>query len=188
MGHLDPKDRIAEFNARAEAEDWPVRCDDTCVFDSPDLVSVFELWRTKANGGRIPSRDAFDLRSLKSSAQNITIVQRVEEDGERRFRMRLVGSGVARIFGESTGRCIDEIVPPPLLPSWLAGYDLVLSQSGPLRFESWFRIPGADMFRGESFCAPVCGPDGVADMVLGASSFALKDGAPPRFRPTIAMR
>jgi hypothetical protein len=182
MGRLDPNDRIADFNARAEAEDWPVRCDNSCAFDAPELASVFELWRSKAENDCVPSRDAFDLRSLKSSARIVTIVQRVEEDGQRRFRMRLVGSGVTRIFGESTGRYLDELVPPPLLPSWLAGYDLVLSQSGPLRFESWFRIPGADLFRGESFCAPVCSPDGEPDMVLGASSFTLKDGSTPRFR------
>ncbi|MGD0191296.1 MAG: hypothetical protein ABSD74_11190 [Rhizomicrobium sp.] len=182
MGHLDPKDRIADFNARAEAEAWPVRCDDVCAFETRELMSVLELWRAKAESGRLPSRDAFGLRSLKSSAQNVTIVQRVLEGGQQRFRMRLVGSGVTRIFGESTGRYLDELVPPLLLPSWLAGYDLVLSQSGPLRFESWFRIPGADMFRGESFCAPVCGPDGEPDMVLGASNFTLKDGTAPRLR------
>jgi hypothetical protein len=182
MGHLDPKDRIADFNARAEAEGWPVRCDDVCEFSASELTGVYELWREKAEGGRIPAREEFDLRCFKAAARNVSIVQRTEGDGRTRFRMGLVGSAIVRIFGETTGRYVDEIVPPPLLPSCLAGYDLVLSQSGPLRFQSWFRIPGADMFKGESFCAPVRGSGARPDMILGASSFAMKNGEQPRFR------
>jgi hypothetical protein len=181
MGHLDPKDRIADFNARAEAEGWPVRCDDTCEFSSAELALVCDLWRSKAAGGIVPARDQFDLRSFKGSARNVSIVQREDCEGGRRFRMRLVGSAIVQIFGESTGKYLEELVPSALLPSWLAGYDLVLSQSGPLRFLSHFRIPGADLFKGESFCAPLRGAAERPDMVLGASSFSLKGMSAPKF-------
>jgi hypothetical protein len=180
MGHLDPAAAIAAFNAQAQSEDWPVRCEVAGAFDSRELTDIFELWRSRAGGDQIPARDEFDLRTLKGAARLITIVELVNEHDRRRYRMRLVGSGVVQVFGESTGRYLDEVVPAPLVPSWLAGYDLILSQAVPLRFQSWFRIPGADHLRAESFCAPLRGSGLRPDMVLGASAFSLKDR--PRFR------
>jgi hypothetical protein len=173
---------IAVFNAQAESEGWPVRCDAVCAFESPALTDICQLWSERASGDRIPTRDEFDLRALKGAARMVTIVERVDDNGTRRYRMRLVGSGVVSVFGESTGRYIDEVVPPFLVASWHAGYDLILSQSGPLRFQSQFRVPGADLFKSETFCAPICGAGERADMVLGATSFSFKNGAPPHAR------
>ena len=181
MAYCVPSDAITAFNARAQAEDWPVRCDRDCVFESSMLAGVHELWRAKAQGGAVPTRDAFDLRSLRSAARNVSIVERVSEDNAQRYRFRLVGSALAQIFGEITGRGLDEVIPPWLLTSWLAGYDLVLACAIPVRFQGWLRIPGADMLKAESFCAPMRGAGPEANMILGASSFAMKDGMLPKF-------
>ena len=88
MGRCDPADMIAAFNAQAESEGWPVRCDAVCEFASSALMDICQLWKARAGGDRIPSRDEFDLRVLKGAARLVSIVERVDDNGTRRYRMR----------------------------------------------------------------------------------------------------
>ncbi len=182
MERSDSTDTAEAFNVRAQSEGWPARCDEACAFDAHELADVHGLWSARACGGRIPAREEFNLRSLKAVAAWTSIVQREVEEGDRRYRLRLIGSALARVFGENSGRLFDEFIPQFLLPSWLAGYDLVLARARPLRFQSWYRVPGADLFKGETISAPVRGAGEQLDMILSVTHLSLKDGSQPSLR------
>ena len=170
----------AELNALAEAKGWPLRCGSSENFRRSELQALCDLWRSKA-AACIPARSAFDMRALAPFARNITILQREGAGGARRYRFRLFGSTLALLFGEHTGRTLDEMVSPDLLESWLAFYDIVLTSREPLRVDNYYRTPNEDYIKGEIFAAPMADDSGDVRMVLAATYVGLEDGVPPPF-------
>jgi hypothetical protein len=170
----------AELNALAEAKGWPMRCDQDEAFDCAELHAFCELWRSKAADG-VPARSAFDIRVLKPFVRNITILERVGTNGSRRYRFRLFGSTLALLFGEHTGRFLDEMVAAELLPSWLAFYDMVLLCGQPLCIFTYYRIKTEDFIKGEILAAPLADDSGDVRMILAMTYVGLQDGVPPPF-------
>jgi len=165
------------LNQRAEAEGWPMRCDGDLAFERGELAQLCKLWFERAKDG-VPTRAALDLRSLRPYASHLTILERCGEGARRRYRFRLFGSSLALLFGEHTGRFLDEMVTPALLPNWLAFTDCVLEHERPFRFINYYRLPTQDYLRGEIFAAPLADEDGLVRMVLEATYVGLKDAVP----------
>jgi hypothetical protein len=170
----------AHLNALAQTNGWPMRCDSELAFEQSELSQLCELWFAKAGEG-VPARSALDMRALKPFASHVTILERVGAHPARRYRFRLFGSTLALLFGEHTGRFLDEMVSPALLPNWLAFYDAVLAHRTPFRFINYYRIPSADYLKGEILAAPMADDTGEARLVLAATYVGLEDGAPPPF-------
>ena len=170
----------AELNALAQAKGWPMRCGNIGNFRRSELQTLCGLWQSKAATG-VPARSAFDMRTLGSFARNITILERVAANGGRRYRFRLFGSTLALLFGEHTGRYLDEMVSPALLESWLAFYDTVLSCRHPLCVDTCYRTATEDYVKGEILAAPLADESGAVRMVLAATYVGLHDGVPPPF-------
>ena len=169
-----------ELNALAEAKSWPTRYDCGEAFERSDLNSLCELWRSKAADG-VPARSAFDLRALAPFARNVTIMEREGTNGASRYRFRLFGSTLMLLFGEHTGRTLDEMVSPDLLPSWLAFYDTVLSCGQPLRVVTYYRLPTESYVKGEILAAPLADDSSDVHMILAMTYVGLQDGVPPPF-------
>ena len=125
-----------------------MRCDETLSFHRAELRELCDLWRAKAASG-VPTRSALDMRALRPFASHLTILERVGALAARRYRFRLFGSTLALLFGEHTGRFLDEMVSTALLPNWLAYYDAVLAHRAPFRFINYYRIPSEDYLKGE---------------------------------------
>lgn len=169
-----------DLNLRAEAEGWPMRCDGALAFERQELADLCALWRARAADG-VPQRSQFDMRTLRPYARNLIIVERVGEDARWRYRFRLFGSTLALLFGEHTGRMLDEMVAPAMLPVWLAFYDCVLTHAEPFRFINYYRIPSEDYLKGEFFAAPLADEDGRVRLILAATYVGLKDVSQPPF-------
>jgi hypothetical protein len=167
-----PADAIRSFNERAVAENWLVRCDDADNLVQPELATLRDLWRSKAANAGIPLRRDFDMRTLKTLVRHVSVIERVPGLRQTRFKFRLVGSEIAHVFGDSTGRFLDEVIAPRFVPSWRAAYALVLGLDDAIRLQSWYQIPQADFLTSESLCAPVRGARGTVDTVLSATYFA----------------
>jgi len=176
----DPVQACGELNALAEAQGWPIRCACNESFRQSELQALCELWESKAANG-VPARSAFDIRTLGPYARNITILEREGADGARRYRFRLFGSALALLFGEHTGRTLDEMVSADLLPSWLAFYDTVLSCRWPLRIDTYYRTASDGYIKGEILAAPLADDSGDVRMILAATYVRLQDGVPPPF-------
>lgn len=161
----------AEFNHTAIAKNWPVICDDTLQFQSPTLADLLSLWQEQAGDG-IPERNALTARKLQPFIRNIIIYERIGEGQKRRFRIRLMGSGVVQYYGELTGKHFDEAIPEKFQDRWYAFCDVPLLTQKPMRF-----ILRADTFEKsymtvEYFCAPLKMEGGAIKSALAGVVFS----------------
>lgn len=166
------------LNAMAEANGWPLSCDPAMAFERPELCALHELWCAKATAG-VPRRSVFDIRALKPVASCLIILEREGEGAARRYRFRLFGSGLAILFGEHTGRYVDEMVAPELLAVWHATYDTVLETGEPLRIVNLFRNLSGDYLKGELLAAPLADEAGQPRLIMAATFVGLKDAVIP---------
>lgn len=155
-----------DFNAAAKLNRWPALCDPTCKFFYAKHLDVLALWHNLAGTDGIPFRREMTARRLKPHLKSVFIYEQVEEThGERRYRVRLMGSKIVQVFGEFTGKYLDEVVPENFLPRWEALPDAVLGAGAPLRF-----LVRSDTFDkahmvAEYFCAPLRADDGEARLI-----------------------
>lgn len=155
----------AAFNAAAARGAWPVVCDETCSFDHPLLGDLYKLWQSEA-AASTPARTAMTARKLLPFMRNIAIYERIGEGMQRRYRVRLMGSGIVQYYGELTGKYFEEAVPEQYRDRWYAVSDLPLQSKKPVRL-----LLRADTFDkshlvAEYFCAPLVSDSGLTKFVL----------------------
>ncbi|MDR3525900.1 MAG: hypothetical protein P4L57_01385 [Rhizomicrobium sp.] len=155
----------AEFNETAVSKGWPLLCDESCSFDHAMLPELLALWRNEAADG-IPARNALTARKLQPFMRNIALYERNGSGEQRRYRVRLMGSGIVQYYGELTGKFFDEAVPAKFLDRWYAFSDVALKAQKPLRV-----VLRADTFEksymtAEYLCAPLKDDAGLVKFVL----------------------
>jgi hypothetical protein len=132
-----PPDRASvaaeEFNRFAESTAAPSRCDPTLAFETPALAKALALWREKTGEREIPPRCDFGAHALKAYLPTVAIVEAVDEGGTRRYRFRLMGTAIADLLGDHTGKFIDEAVASPFRERWSAAMGATLAAGAPLR-------------------------------------------------------
>jgi len=151
---------VDRFNARAASEHWQTQCDAKLIFDSPKLAQLRDIWTMVRGERQMPRRENFTARILGRHLQHLTFVERLEENGNRRYRFRMFGSGLARFIGDSTGKYLDEVVPADFAETWFATYDLAIDTRKPLRFVSRFRAAELEHVMAECLVAPLAADDG----------------------------
>jgi hypothetical protein len=155
----------AAFNGAANNGGWPILADETCAFDHAMLAELLALWRSEADSGT-PARSAMTARKLQPFMRNIAIYERIGEGNQRRYRVRLMGSGIVQYYGELTGKYLDEAVPEKFLARWYAVSDVSLLSQKPLRL-----LLRADTFDksymvAEYLCAPLVSDSGLTKFIL----------------------
>lgn len=165
----------AALNQAAAENGWPILCDPSCAFDSPVLGELLALWRGEAAGG-LPARGAMTARKLQPYMRNIALYERIGEGAQRRYRVRLMGSGIVQYYGELTGKTFEEAVPEAFLPRWYALADIALAARRAVRL-----VLRADTFDkahlvAEYLCAPLVSESAVVKFALVGMIF---DGRRP---------
>jgi hypothetical protein len=155
----------AALNQAAAARGWPIIADDTCDCDHAMLRELLALWQDEAKAG-IPARTAMTARKLQPFMRNIAIYERIGEGHQRRYRVRLMGSGIVQYYGELTGKYVDEVVPEKFLDRWYAISDIALLSGKPARL-----LLRADTFDksymvAEYLCAPLQSDSGLTKFIL----------------------
>lgn len=153
------------FNRLAAEKGWSARCDSALVFDSDDLGEMADLWRAKATHG-LPRRADFSARELMARMPHLALFEAVEENGVRRFRFRLLGTALMRIYGEATGKFVDDHFSPAVAEIWTASLGATLKARVPLRYKGRVSYEKSDFFRVESVQLPLSESGGEADRVL----------------------
>jgi hypothetical protein len=171
---IDPFDA---FNTRAQKDGWACRCDPSLDFAKPELTQVAALWRDKAGERLMPARSELDARSLKPFLANMTLLERVDGDPKRRFRVRLHGTALTRYAGDSTGQYIEDLVPGDLIDTYTGIYDLVLAERRPMRVLWDYQMPVISYLKGETFIAPLTGKEGLANILFSVTYIEMKDQA-----------
>lgn len=172
MGQHEILDPALAFNRRAQTEGWPARCDSTLCFNRPELNAVRDIWHARAVGNAVPSRTAFDARSLKPFLPNITIIERVFVDATKwRYRTRLAGTAIVEVLGENTGKFFDAHTPRELLTGWTRVCDIVLDTAAPIRFSFDIQQPRISYLSGESLIAPIADKHDAISLILVCAYF-----------------
>jgi hypothetical protein len=180
-----PNDRAAAaaavFNRFAETTLAPSRCDPTLAFEPPELTRALALWREKAGAHEMPLRRDMGARALKAFLRNVAITDVVDEDRTRRYRFRLMGTAIAGLFGDHTGKFIDEAVVSPFRERWCAMIDATLAAGAPLRFFGRVDYNDQDYLAMELLLAPL------RDEGAGAVLFVAcaRSSAPHVFNPLV---
>lgn len=162
----------SDLNELAKRRGWAVLCDVMCRFTLPSLAELHSLWRSKAGPGGIPERSEMTPRLLKPYMNMLTLHERVAHpDGSWRYRVRLMGSGIAQVIGEVSGKFYDEFLPAKAVPRWNAMNDATLGHGAPVR--TLVRADALDKtyLTGEFFSAPLLARDGTASLVLAVGRF-----------------
>jgi hypothetical protein len=162
-------DFVEALNAQAREQGWPARCDATLSFEEPQLASFVHTWRSQLGGRVMPARSDMTVRVLKQQLHRIILFERVEDEGKaRRYRVRLMASGLAHVWGDVTGKYLDEVIPPHLLPRWYGFSDAVLYVQQPLRFTAQVAFQGKDFLVAELAVVPLSDDAGRPTMVMAA--------------------
>lgn len=165
----------AALNEAAARGAWPLLADETCAFDSAMLSELLALWQSEAKDG-IPARSAMTARKLQPFMRAIALYERIGEGPQRRYRVRLMGSGIVQYYGELTGKHVDEVVPEKFLDRWYGFADVALKSQKPVRL-----LLRADTFDksymvAEYLCAPLQSDSGLVKFLLVGIAF---DGKRP---------
>lgn len=153
-----------EFNRFAEATLSPSRCDPSLAFGTQQLINALALWQEKAGTRAMPSRRDLDARTLKTFLPQIAIMDAVGDGPTRRYRFRLMGTTVADLLGDHTGKFIDEAVVSPFRERWSAIMDATLAAGAPLRFFGRVEYNDLSYLAMELLLAPL--RDDGADFIL----------------------
>ena len=164
------------LNEAAALNGWPILADATCDFTNPTLRELLSLWQGEAAAGGIPQRQALTARRLQPFMRDISLQERIGDGPKRRYRVRLMGSGIVQYYGELTGKFLDEVVPEKFLPRWYALSDVAIGAAKPVRV-----LLRADTFDksymvSEYFVAPLKADTGAVRFVLQGVHF---DGRRP---------
>jgi hypothetical protein len=145
------------------------------IFALPDQVHdprtrlLWNYWAGKCGAGRLPGRRDLQPQEMKPFLPIVALVDVERRRGQPRFRIRLIGSEAAEIFGDDgTGRYIDDIVPPALLPAVQARLLSVAQTRRPAYGVQPVPRPHRDFVRYEHLTVPLASDGVTVDMLLGA--------------------
>ena len=165
-------DAIARLKDRIKASGWGIAVDETLAFNQPELRSLLELWRAKAETMKsLPAREDMDIRLLKPFLRHLSVVERVDLGGRFGYRIRLQGSILADYFGPQTGRLLEEAVSPELAGRWNAAYDALLEARQPLRLVGTYDKGKMDYLIAETLAVPLGNGDRPPVSVLAATYY-----------------
>jgi hypothetical protein len=153
------------FNRLAVEKDWYARCDATLGFEQAALAGLGELWRAKAKQ-EIPRWRDFSPRDLAPHMPNMALFEAAAGDGAPRYRIRLLGTSLMRIYGHADGKFVDEHFSPSVCEVWHASLGETLRSRVPLRYKGRVSYERSDFFRVESIQMPLSENGSDADRVL----------------------
>jgi len=190
MTNLRIQRAAEEFNRFAERMAAPARCDPTLSFDTPALAQVASVWREKAAGRDMPLRRDMGARALKPFLPNVVVLDVVETGGQRRYLIRLMGTSIAEVLGEHTGKFLDETIISPFRERWSAAMDATVSAGSPIRLSGRVDYGGHDYLAMEMVLAPVAQCDDSSAAIVGVAytRYSARHIFDPLVRNTVSSR
>jgi hypothetical protein len=156
-------DPVQKLRAQARDSGWPVIFDPELNFDRPALGNFIKLWQAKRGNRPMPARSDFSARDLKANLSRVILF---ETAPGTRYRVRLMGSALTQVWGDLTGRFVDEAVPPHLLPRWIGFLEGVLALRRPLRLKAQVAFMEKTYLVAEFAAVPLCDDAGHPTMVM----------------------
>jgi len=157
---------VAAFNAVSEREGWEQQCDPELAFSHPDFPAMLSIWKKQAGANPMAFRHSMTPRVLKGFLPRVVINERTRSHPPR-YKWRLMGTQIAEVLGERTGKFIDEYAPPRQAARWNANLDLVMRVQRPLRFHGRVLVNGKTYLASELLFLPLADDAREARFALG---------------------
>jgi hypothetical protein len=164
FGGAEPVETRAEPDPPATL-DWGISV------KSPLLKRLFDLWRGKRHGARIPRRADFDPLEMRDLLGSLLIVRSLPEIYD--FRFTLMGTHIVDESGrETTGHLVTETFEDQAVEL----FRFLRDRAQPVRVHGQFYWRNQDYKGFEVVLLPFAGEDGAVDGFIGAMDFSLGDG------------
>jgi len=133
--------------------------------DAQALVSIQALWQDKRGDRRMPARDDFAVEDLRPWLGYVSLVDVTAEP--RRFRWRLIGSGIARQLGrDATGRWFDELYDEEMLAGYVGAYSRAVERRQPVFHEGDLEFVGKEFRHFRSVHLPLSDDGEAVNMLM----------------------
>ena len=154
------------LNQKAAQQKLHHFCDPTLAFSDPVYKHFLSLWRSKAGTRAMPAKSEITPRDLKDYLRHIAMFQRLAENPSR-YAWRVIGTKVAQVTGDHTGKTFEESLPAEVLPRWIECSDLVLDGGQPLRFLGRVQLNGHEYLGAENLLVPLANDEGRPTFIMG---------------------
>ena len=149
--------------------DWRFINDDLPL-ESPYLVDLLALWRSKMRDGKIPSRSDFQAEEFMQFGGRIVLI-----DVERqplRFKYRLIGSHITNVLDrDSTGKYLDEIYDSDFYTKAVETYKRNIDEKIPFRAHGEMVHAFKPYLSFEAVDIPLSSDGESVDMILKGADF-----------------
>lgn len=153
-------------NQKAARQNWNQFCDPTLTFSQPRYDQLVAVWREKSAGRKMPRRSDLTPRDLKDYLRDLLLCNRISVNPSR-YMWRLIGSTVAEILGNYTGKTFEESIPPQQLERWIESSDMILSSEIPWRMRGRVHVGGRDYLDAENLYLPLADDNDKPAFILG---------------------
>jgi hypothetical protein len=150
------------------------------------LRRLLRHWLDCRGGGLAARRSAIDPTAIGPILSSVWLCD--FEPAERRFRMRLAGEEINRLYGRNVTQCsFEEIIEPALLPDVLRRYRRVVAEPAILHCGGHIYLASNRSEVGERLVLPLSDDSDAIMHVIGASVYRmeLKLGEGPILRESM---
>lgn len=151
------------------------------VYDGYDVTLAFEwtipregldYWRNLKTDGRRPARSDIDPIGLPRHLLPHVFMLDVEARAPRRYCWRLIGTHITTVLKrDSTGRYLDEVLPPHVYSRFVRPLDWVVENGRPARVFGRVGERGTKWLPFEHFVAPLWDARGKIDVLFGIAVY-----------------
>jgi hypothetical protein len=146
----------------------PVTLDWDLNFECPELKEALRYWQSRCGGRTRPARANMNPAGMTKFLPLVTLVDVHQRAGAKReYRIRLAGSNVEQVYGNLTGRLIEDALPPAIAERWRNCLDIAYEADRPLRLAGQAAIANKRWLTGEILLAPLGDPDGPISTFFG---------------------
>lgn len=130
-------------------------------------------WLEGRGGGLAPRRSAIDPTAIGPILSSVWMCD--YEPADRRFRMRLAGEEINRLYGRNVTQCyFEEIIEPAVLPDVLRRYRRVVEEPAILHCGGHIYLASNRSEVGERLVLPLTDDGGAIRHVIGASVYRME--------------
>jgi hypothetical protein len=150
------------------------------------LRRLLRHWLERRGGGVAPRRSAIDPTAIGPILSSVWMCD--YEPADRRFRMRLAGEDINRLYGRNVTQCyFEEIIAPALFSDLVERYRRVVEEPAIMHCGGHIYLASDRSEVGERLVLPLADDSGAIRHVIGASVYRmeLKAGEGPIMRDTM---
>jgi len=139
---------------------------------SPRLRKLHNFWVERRQADRLPGRLEFDPFTFPDLLPWIILHDVIDLGGRRRYRIRVEGTEVAKMFGtHRSGKWLEEVFPPEDAERIHRAYDTVVETREPRTWRTHATLPSGAIVHYTRLLMPLASDGRNVDRLLGMLEF-----------------